>query len=186
MTSLQRVNLVVDALNAAGVRYMLTGSLASNLYGIPRSTQDADFVVHLGDGSIGDIAERLSPIFKLDPQVSFETVTATTRYVFHAADHELKVELFLLSQDSHDQERFRRRRQDTFEGRLVHVPTAEDVIITKLRWSKQGKRAKDLEDARNVMAVQLDRLDWPYVERWCTEHETLDLLERLRSEIPPL
>jgi hypothetical protein len=33
------------ALERTGVPYMLTGSLASSLYGVPRATNDIDFVV---------------------------------------------------------------------------------------------------------------------------------------------
>jgi len=34
---------VIDALQALDIPYILVGSLASSLYGIPRSTKDADF-----------------------------------------------------------------------------------------------------------------------------------------------
>ena len=37
----------VRRLNASGVDYMLTGSMASNAWGIPRTTHDLDFVVQL-------------------------------------------------------------------------------------------------------------------------------------------
>ncbi|MFT4974977.1 MAG: hypothetical protein ACI8S6_000860 [Myxococcota bacterium] len=38
---------LVAVLEQAGVSYMLSGSLASAFYGIPRSTQDIDIVVEL-------------------------------------------------------------------------------------------------------------------------------------------
>ena len=45
---------VIDALNALAVPYLLVGSFASNFYGIPRSTQDADFVgVEVVLGGVG-------------------------------------------------------------------------------------------------------------------------------------
>jgi hypothetical protein len=34
-------------LNRSGVTYYLTGSMASNFWGIPRTTHDLDFVVQL-------------------------------------------------------------------------------------------------------------------------------------------
>jgi hypothetical protein len=40
--------LLVDCLqrlNGVGVAYMLTGSMASNYWGIPRTTHDLDFVI---------------------------------------------------------------------------------------------------------------------------------------------
>lgn len=93
-----------------------------------------------------------------------------------------KVELFLLSNDAHDQERFRRRLRLEVLGRKLWLPTAEDVIVTKLRW----KRTKDIDDVRNVMSVQRGRLDWPYIEKWCGEHGTLALLNEIRRTVPEI
>lgn len=46
----QRVLLeVVEALESLGIPYMLVGSFASNYWGRPRTTHDADIVVELGD-----------------------------------------------------------------------------------------------------------------------------------------
>lgn len=185
MSSTERIAVFIDALNATGIPYMITGSLACNLYGIPRSTQDADFVVQLDPSTLQRLAALLTPAMTLDPQTSFEAVTMTTRYAFHCRDHEFKIELFLLSPDAHDQERFRRRGQSKFEGRFISVPTAEDVIVTKLRWIQRSPRTKDIQDVLNVLAVQRDGLDWDYIHRWCTEHGTLTLLQELSDRIPP-
>jgi hypothetical protein len=65
----------------------------------------------------------------------------------------------------------------------VYIPTAEDVLITKIRWSKQGGRAKDIEDAMNVAQVQRDQINWQYVDRWCREHGTCERLEELKSSV---
>jgi hypothetical protein len=93
------------------------------------------------------------------------------------------VELFLASDDPHDRERFRRRVRGETYGQTVWLPTPEDVIITKLRWSKQGKRNKDVDDVRNVIAVQGDALDWEYIHRWCDAHGTMGLLEQIRQTL---
>ena len=44
---------VVSALNAVNIPHMLEGSLSSNVYGIPRSTKDADLVVQCAEGQTG-------------------------------------------------------------------------------------------------------------------------------------
>lgn len=36
---------IKSALDSAGIAYMLSGSFASAAYGVPRSTQDIDFVI---------------------------------------------------------------------------------------------------------------------------------------------
>lgn len=184
MTAEEAVQASIEALDALGVPYMLVGSFASNFYGIARSTKDADFVVALTQTSPADIARQLGPGFALDPQMPFETITGTTRFVATVVDSPFTIEFFQLSDDPHDQERFRRRQRVTIAGRETCLPTAEDVIITKLRWSRQGSRTKDRDDAMNVIAVQGARLDWGYINQWCDGHGTRDLLEQLRQAIP--
>jgi hypothetical protein len=56
------------------------------------------------------------------------------------------------------------------------------MIVQKIRWW----RDKDREDARNILAVQGDALDYPYIEKWCDTHGTLQRLEDLRRSIPPI
>jgi hypothetical protein len=177
---------VISALEHVNVPYMVVGSFSSSLYGIPRSTQDADFVVQLGDVAVASIAENLGPGFELDPQVSFETITGTTRYILRHSNSAFKIELFLLSEDAHDRERFARRRRLPIFGREAWVPAPEDVVVTKLRWSRQGRRPKDIGDAKNVITMQARTLDWGYVERWCDAHGTRELLDRIRASLPPL
>ena len=69
----------MDALDAGEIPYLLVGSLSSNYYGVPRSTEDADFVVHLGETRIAELIDRLGPRFRLNRQMSFETVSWSDR-----------------------------------------------------------------------------------------------------------
>lgn len=43
-------------------------------------------------------------------------------------------------------------------------------------------REEDVADVRNLIGVQHERVDWPYVEAWCERHGTRALLDRLRQE----
>ena len=150
---------VADVLNCEGIPYMLVGGFSSNLHGIPRSTKDADFVVEVSALS-PDFVATLGSDFEPEPQMSVETNAGTTRQEFSVKGTLFKVEVFCLSNDPHDQKRFRRRICVAFQGQPVFFPTPEDVIIWKLRW----RRAKDKEDARAVMGVKRDKLDWAYIE----------------------
>jgi hypothetical protein len=180
MTAGESITLgVAKALEACGIPFLLSGSFASNYYGIPRSTRDADFVLQSQQAVGPEFTKELGEDFLLEPQLSFETNTGTFRQVLRHKQKTFKVELFLLSQDPHDQARFSRRRAVQLLERRVWLPSPEDVIITKLRWA----RGKDKDDARDVMAVQQDKLDWPYVEEWCRRHGTLTLMEEVRRSI---
>jgi hypothetical protein len=172
---------VIEALDIERIPYMLVGSFSSNFYGIPRSTADADIVVQLAEKSITSIVPHLHSALRLEPQMSFETVTGTMKHVLEAVgrDYDFKVEVFRLSDDPHDQERFRRRRAERLFDRDIYLPTAEDVIVTKLRWL----RRKDRPDIENVIQVQQATLDWQYIERWCEAHQTRDSLYEILGSI---
>ncbi|MCR4411540.1 MAG: hypothetical protein NUV77_03835 [Thermoguttaceae bacterium] len=186
MTADEAALAVIEALEALQIPYLLSGSFASGYYGIPRSTHDADFVVEWKGKSIRSLMDRLGPRFRLDPQMSFEAVTGTRRFIVHAEGNDFEVELFQLSEDPHDQERFRRRRTVPLLGRHVHLPTVEDVVVTKVRWLMATRRSKDREDARSVIAVCGESIDWDYVYSWCDRHGTRELLDEIRRSIPPI
>ena len=125
--------------------------------------------------AVKQLADDLGPQFRFDPQMSFEPATMTFRHVFQVVGIDFKIEVFHLSDDPHDQERFRRRKQLTLLGHNVTFPTPEDVIITKVRWATQMRRSKDLDDARNVIAVQGNTIDWEYVYS-CYSLSSIELL----------
>jgi hypothetical protein len=175
---------VVEILNAHQVPYMLVGSLSTNFHSIARSTKDADIVVQANLGETARLLAGELAILKLDPQYGFESVTATRKLILRATVGDgFIVELFGLSDDPHDQLRFARRQLVDWDGRPAWIATAEDSIVTKLRWSSGIGREKDFVDARNVIASQGTLLDWPYIERWCDEHGSRPLLEKIRAEL---
>ena len=93
---------VIDALNRCKAGYMLVGSLASNLYGIPRNTNDADFVLAPQTADAESISTILGDSYKLDPQISFESITLTLRRVLNHAETGFLIEFFELSDDADD------------------------------------------------------------------------------------
>lgn len=179
MSATDLVLRLLSIFERLAIPYMLVGSYSSNYYGRPRSTKDADFVVILSENELAALRAALGSDFKLDPQISFETITMTTRYVILHPATAFKIELFLLTEDPHDRSRFSRRQQVDFEGHPAWLPTVEDVIIQKLRWSRGGKRAKDISDASEVIWLQKANLDLAYIRHWTAQHQTAELFERL-------
>lgn len=187
MTSVELVTRLIEAFERNAVPYMVVGSFSSNSYGRPRSTKDADFVIQLSSMSMTQAIAGLGPDVHLDPQMSFESITSTLRYKLFHPGIAFTVEVFLLSDDPHDRLRFERRvPRDLDNGKKAFLPTPEDVIITKLRWSKQGRRPKDVEDVSDVLAVQAGKLDLPYIRQWADQHGTRELFERLLTVVAGL
>ena len=188
MNGFEATRVFIHALESAGVYYMVAGSLSSNAFGSPRSTKDADVVVVLKPGQLDAVMAMVGSAFELDPQASFEAVTGTYRHIIQVVSIAFKIELFLLSRDEHDQMRFQRKKR-VRSGQVgcdLWLPTPEDIIVMKLRWAKGAARSKDTDDARNIIAVQGDALDWPYIHGWCEKHGTGALLDEIRASIPSL
>lgn len=182
MTSDEAVIAVIDALNSGGINYMIVGSYSTNFYGVPRATHDADIVIELTNQSMSALRDRLGPDFIFDPQMAFETITATSKFVVTMTSPPFKVELFLLSDDPHDLARFVRRKKVRLCDRDVWMASMEDAIIMKLRWGRKGSRRKDLDDIVKVLGVQARNIDYVYLRGWCDKHGTRDLLEELLKE----
>jgi len=178
---------VVDACDSEGVDHMVTGAFATSVYGIPRSTKDVDVVLSLRNGdAISRVAAKLEPMIEFNPQVQFDTLTWGKRLVgITRQSPPLKVELFELFDDPFVLAQFQRKRKlfSNQIGRNTWLPTPEDVVVQKLRWG----RNKDLDDARDVLAVQgTESLDMAYIEKWCAQHGTTERLKAALAGIPPL
>ena len=172
---------LVTILNRHELPYMLVGSYSSNAYGIPRATKDADLVVGTLRETFDMIGSALGNDYQTDSQTEFELITGTVRRAIRFVPLNFVLEIFQLSDDAFDQSRFNRRVKvhSSVLGESIWLPTAEDVIVQKIRWS----RPQELLDAENVMAVQGDALDWSYISRWTDLHGTTPTLDQIRSSL---
>jgi hypothetical protein len=181
--------LLVDCLRRlkrTGVAYYLTGSMASNYWGIPRTTHDLDFVVQLPPSAVPRILQEFSGDFYIEEAA----VRAAWHppYQFNAIDTRsaLKVDFWLPRPEPFDTEMFRRRLQVALFGEAAWIATAEDVILHKLIWNRISPSDRQLGDAAGVAAVQADTLDKNYLRQWARELKLAVEMERLMSgEIKP-
>ncbi len=187
MTIEQLAITVIKACEKNSVDHMLTGAFAFNYYGVPRATKDVDIVVDVtGSKGIKDLIMDLEPEIQFNGQVQFDTLTWGRRHIgTPAADTTLQIELFELFDDHFVQSQFHRKKRLILPQLDIPswIPTPEDIIVQKLRWG----RPKDLDDARDVLAIEgPENLDMPYIENWCTIHQTTSRLSDTLARIPPL
>lgn len=128
--------LLVDCLrrlNRTGVTYYLTGSMASNYWGIPRTTHDLDFVVQLPMAAVSRIVEEFSGEFYLE-EAAVRAVFQPP-HQFNAIDTRsaLKVDFWLAGPQPFDQQMLRRRVSVTLFSEPAWISTAEDVILQQAR-----------------------------------------------------
>lgn len=178
----EAVIYVIEKLESLSASYLLVGAFAYGAYGIPRSTEDADLVLAIGAVELDEILRDLPPALTLDPQSRIELFTGTHRWVLRVEGSPFLIELFLLGSDPHHYEMFLRKRRGAIPllGREAWIPTAEDLVIQKLRWG----RPKDLDDVRNILSVQLENIDKVLIEQWCTRHATLQRFLTILPTVP--
>ena len=171
---------IVEALNGAGIPYMLTGSLASSLQGEPRATHDIDLVIDIAPGDVERLTRVLSaPAVYLDERAVGEATRRRTMFNLIDSSSGDKADFWLLTDEPFDRQRFARRIRMEALGLDLNVSTPEDTILMKLRWSAQaGGSEKQVNDALGVYGFQGDVLDQVYLDTWA---ERLDLAAALAA-----
>jgi hypothetical protein len=187
----QLLKLVARRLEAAGIDFMITGSVASSLQGEPRATHDIDVVVAVAaPAAAGAAAFKTAfpePDFYLDEAAVRDAIAA--RGMFNLIDTREgdKVDFWLLTDDPFDRARFERRYVERFEDARLPVSRPEDTILMKLRWARMlGGSEKQFVDALRVYEIQHGRLDEAHLDRWATTLGIADALGRLRAEAHPI
>lgn len=173
-------------LNRVGIAYMLTGSMASNYWGIPRTTHDLDFVIQLPSAVIPILVEAFQEGFALDA----DSVRAAYQppHQFNAIDERsaLKVDFWLLKPEPFERLMFSRRIRCSIFGEEAWLATAEDVILHKLVWNRISPSDRQLGDCAGIIAVQSEELDVAYMRSEAEKLMLREDLERLLSgEIKP-
>jgi hypothetical protein len=162
--------LFVVPLNRAGIRYVVTGSVAAIFYGEPRLTHDVDFIIFLKPADIEAFPKAFPAAdFYLPPP---ETIAAEAQReqrghfnIIHA-DTGFKADMYLTGRDELNAWAFRLRRQAQFDGEPVMLAPPEYVIVRKLEYYREGGSEKHLRDIRSMLAVSGDQLDQPALNEW--------------------
>ena len=184
---LQALAPVIATLDKLSITYYVGGSVASSVYGVARTTLDADLVALLRDEHVGALVEELRAGYYVSAPMIRSAIKSHSRFnVIHLATM-FKVDVFTVKSRPFDQSALQRIRKDTLgseEPLEVFVASAEDVLLNKLEWYRIGEEISERQwtDVLGVLRVQRNVLDYEYLRRWATDLEVLDLLERACTE----
>ena len=179
--------LVVDALDALGVRYFVGGSLASALHGVARATMDTDIVADLHDEHVDAFVDALKSTFYVDDEMIREAIRAHRSFNIIHLESFFKVDIFVSKEREFDHLQMARRSPyvlSTEPEQSAYVASAEDTILAKLEWYQIGGEVSDRQwrDILGVMKVQAEKLDLEYLQRGARLLKVTDLLERALQE----
>lgn len=185
---IQVVARIARALDELGVPYVVGGSLASSMYGVPRATQDVDLVAALGASHAKRLAELLGDEFYADVDMILDAIRRRASFnVMHLATM-FKADIFVQSGEAWSREEMKRARVEQLQGEegpvTIRFASPEDTVLHKLVWYKLGNEISDRQwgDILGVLEVQGDRLDDEYLDRWAATLGVDGLLARARAE----
>jgi hypothetical protein len=172
---------LVKLLDSAGIAYMVAGSVGSNVYGHPRTTNDIDIIIDASADQLDDFLSALGDAYS-NVQSGAEAIDDG---MFNIIDFSsgMKADLVLLKDREFSRTEFARRRLTEVDGVPAWVVSAEDAILSKLEWSKMGESERQFRDALNVAATMGTELDMAYLKTWGVQLQVEDLLERLVNEV---
>lgn len=180
--------VVTDVLDTLHIPYVIGGSMASIIYGIPRTTMDVDIVAEVHREQVSAFVAALQESFYLDEQTIQQAIQRRSSFnLIHLATM-FKVDIFLPKLRAFDQQQLNRRVAEKItaeSNRTVWILSPEDVILAKLDWFRLGKEVSERQwrDILGVLKIQQTALDIAYLHEWAEILGVADLLERALMEV---
>ncbi len=173
-------------LDELGLDYVVGGSIASSMHGIPRATQDIDVVVVLWGKDAEAFVARFEASFYVDRDMVMDAIRRGASFnVIHLATM-YKVDVFVAGRSELIREEMSRKLAIELgePPRKVWVCSAEDIVLQKLDWYEQGNHISERQwlDVQGVLKVQGAKLDLFYLRRWAASKGLDELLARALQE----
>jgi hypothetical protein len=169
------------------VPYLVGGSLASSVYGVPRATQDVDLVADIRNEHVDRFTSNLQTDFYVDADMIRDAIRRRASFnVVHLATM-FKADVFVLRGDSWSREEMKRARVERLSVNAqdvsIRFATPEDTLLHKLIWFKLGNEISDRQwsDVLGVLRTQGDALDTRYLEYWADLLDVAALLRRAQD-----
>jgi hypothetical protein len=179
--------LVVEVFNRLRIPYLVGGSMASALYGVARSTLDADIFADIRLEQVSELVAALGSDFYADVEMIRRAIKHRSSFNLIHLKTMFKVDVFIRKERPFDRMQFERRVEQVIAvtpEQKAFVATAEDIILAKLEWYRLGNEISDRQwqDILGVLKVQAGRLDLDYLRQWADELQVADLLQQALKE----
>jgi hypothetical protein len=173
---------VTGLLEKLGVPYVIGGSLASTLYGMVRTTQDADIITEMRPEHIQPFVSSLQNEFFIDEEMIADSIQHNSSFNIIHRDTMFKVDIFIPRPRPFQQSQIARAQRQTFEFETeisANFASPEDTILSKLEWYRMGGEASERQwrDILGILKTRAGELNLGYLQTWAEDLKVADLLE---------
>jgi hypothetical protein len=187
IVGIAELRVVTRVLDRLGIKYALGGSIASGVYGYPRSTQDADLSVEAFQSKAQLLIDALGSDYYVSRQAIDEAHQRHSSFNILHTPTGFKIDLFVAAPSGFSQMILDRRTSHSFSDLTdepISICTPEDVVLLKLQWYRLGNEVSDHQwnDIVGVVKTKRDQLDSAYLDQWANQLGVADLLARARQE----
>lgn len=184
------LKLMLDALKASHVDYLIGGAIAEWAWGEPRATQDIDIVINLPVESIGRFSKELEKRDMLVPaEIILDTILEDRADIPINAIHMysgLKADLYpVRAGDELRFSAFQRRQRVDYGPPIghVYVHSPEDLILYKLIYFSISQQPKHSRDIAAILRAKQEQIDQGYIEEWVTRLGLVALWKEMLDNI---
>lgn len=182
------IGLFVEPLETTGVSYMITGGVASVIYGDPRFTRDVDVVMELNPVEISALASAFDArTFYVPPVEVLQKETSRPEGGhFNIIHHEtaLRADVYLAGDDPLIAWAFDRRIRLEVGDTEIWVAPIEYVILRKLEYYEQSGSDRHLRDVAMMLRISGDTVNSDVLREWSEHLDLQGTLERARRFSP--
>lgn len=160
---------IAKILNDLRIPYLVTGGMAVLVWGRPRFTADIDIAVELKIKDIKLLEKALSALGKanyIDKDMMADAIDNRGEFNFIHGDTGVKVDFWVLKNDSFEASRLERRAVKEIAGQKINFISPEDLIISKLQWRQISPSSRHMEDIESILKISGDILDKDYLNLW--------------------
>jgi hypothetical protein len=179
--------LVTKVFEELNIQYLIGGSLASTIYGMVRTTQDADIIADMKLSHVRPFIMALKSEFYLDEELIADSVLHNSSFNIIHRQTMFKVDVFIPSESPFQQSQHSRAQKQiifTKPETSAYFASPEDTVLAKLEWFRKGNEVSERQwrDILGVLKVRQGDLDIEYLRKWAIELNVSDLLEKALKE----
>jgi hypothetical protein len=159
------IRTITSSLEEKRIPYMISGSLAFNIYCIPRMSMDIDMVIELNLTNVNDFFNIFSTGYYIDQDTVIQEIK--NHGMFNIIDHRsgFKIDFMIRKNTEYRQLEFSRKVRKVLLDIPVWMVSPEDLIISKLAWIQELQSGKQSQDI--MMLQALPEIDRDYIDSWC-------------------